>query len=104
MDAPQKFQEMLAALWEQHRPAIEERVNILAQACEALCCGQLTPENREEAMSAAHKLAGVLGTFGRTEGTDLARKIENWLADAETLPTRCNELMAALLSLKRSIN
>jgi HPt (histidine-containing phosphotransfer) domain-containing protein len=104
MDDPQKLQEMLATLWEQHRPAIEERINILAQACEALRCGRLTTENREEALSAAHKLAGVLGTFGRTEGTDLARRIENWLADAETLSSRSRDFREALLSLRNTIN
>ena len=104
MDDPQKLQEMLAALWEQHRPAIEERINILARACEALRCAQLTPEIREDALSAAHKLAGVLGTFGRSEGTDLARRIENWLADPETLPSRSGEFADALFSLRNSIN
>ena len=104
MDDPQKLQEMLSALWEQHRPAIEERINILARACEALRCGQLTPENREDAMSAAHKLAGVLGTFGRTDATDLARNIENWLADPETLPSRSSDFIDALLSLKSSLD
>ena len=104
MPDPQKLQEMLAALWEQHRPAIEERVKVLARASEALRCSQLTPEDREEAISAAHKLAGVLGTFGRTEGTDLARRIENWLADAETLSSRSKDIMDAVLSLKNSMN
>jgi HPt (histidine-containing phosphotransfer) domain-containing protein len=104
MDHPQKLQEMLAGLWKQHRPAIEERVNILAQACEALRKGQLTAEDREEAQSAAHKLAGVLGTFGRTEGTDLARKIENWLAAPENLPAHSTDLNDALTALRNSIN
>ena len=38
--------------------------------------GSLTAEQREQASSAAHKLAGVLGTFGLDEGTNLAREAE----------------------------
>jgi HPt (histidine-containing phosphotransfer) domain-containing protein len=36
----------------------------------------LSTEQRAAANSAAHKLAGVLGTFGLTRGTVLAREAE----------------------------
>ena len=104
MDQQQKLQQMLAALWQQHRSAIEERVDILSRACDALRQGNLTMADREEAQSAAHKLAGVLGTFGRTEGTDVARRMEILLADHGSLANRLADLSAALAALKRAIS
>jgi HPt (histidine-containing phosphotransfer) domain-containing protein len=66
----------LDALWEKFLPEIEQRVAQLETAAAALDTGDLRPEQQEEAHSAAHKLAGTLGTFGLTRGTELARELE----------------------------
>ncbi len=63
-------------LWVQFLPQLEERVRVLEGAAAAVANGNLTVEQREQASSAAHKLAGVLGTFGLDEGTNLAREAE----------------------------
>ena len=42
--------------------------------------GSLDNQTRKNAEAAAHKLAGVLGTFGLPEGSKLASKIEDLLA------------------------
>ena len=55
---------------------MEERVAALEAAGTALTAGRLSDDQREAAQSAAHKLAGVLGTFGLTKGTILAREAE----------------------------
>jgi len=57
-------------------PQIVERIAILESAAPATAAGTLSLTQRVEAISAAHKLAGVLGTFGLTEGTELAREVE----------------------------
>jgi len=49
---------------------------VLELAASALAQNPLTAAEREEAHAAAHKLAGVLGTFGLTRGTELARQLE----------------------------
>jgi HPt (histidine-containing phosphotransfer) domain-containing protein len=103
MDPQQKLQSMLVELWNQHRSAIEERVELLSRACDALREGTLDSVSREEAQSAAHKLAGVLGTFGRSEGTDLARRIEILLADPGSLHLHHAEIETALNALRKSI-
>src|SRR5689334_3574082 len=103
MDPQQKLQSMLAELWNQHRSAIEERVELLSRACDTLRQEKLDAASREEAQSAAHKLAGVLGTFGRSEGTDLARRIEILLADPESLQLHHAEIESALNALRKSI-
>lgn len=103
MDPQQKLQSMLAELWNQHRSAIEERVELLSRACDALHQGTLDPDRRKEAQSAAHKLAGVLGTFGRSEGTDLARRIEILLSDTESLHLHHDEIEIAVGALRKAI-
>ncbi len=65
-------------LWVQFLPQLEERVRVLENAAAALTRGNLTAEERELASSEAHKLAGVLGTFGLDEGTNLAREAESF--------------------------
>lgn len=66
----------LDRMWKQFLPQIEERVALLEAASRALSDGKLTDELRDAAQAAAHKLAGVLGTFGLTKGTILAREAE----------------------------
>lgn len=72
--------EALDQLWKQFLPQIEERVAVLETAGKALISGKLSTDQRAEANSAAHKLAGVLGTFGLTKGTILAREAEIFYA------------------------
>lgn len=66
----------LARLWAKFLPENLERVRILESAGEALGAGTICDADRAAAAAAAHKLAGVLGTFGLTEGTALAREAE----------------------------
>ena len=63
-------------LWVRFLPEIKERVAVLEAAAQAASEGKLTAKQREAARAAAHKLAGVLGTFGLTRGTVLARELE----------------------------
>ncbi len=104
MDPREKMQNMLASLWEQHSGAIEERYQILSRAAAAFCEGRLAESERQDAHSAAHKLAGALGTFGREKGTQLARKLEGWFADPETLGAHREELDPVLVALKAEIS
>jgi HPt (histidine-containing phosphotransfer) domain-containing protein len=71
-----KITDMLEAMWEKSLPAISERIATLRAARERLKLGSLQASERKEAESAAHKLAGILGTFGLPEGSALASKIE----------------------------
>ena len=103
MGQQEKLQEMLAALWEQHRDTIFERVDLIAAACRSLQNGSLQPDQWEEARSAAHKLAGVLGTFGRKQGTDLARSIENWPINERGLPQDSQRLQTEIEALRASL-
>ena len=68
--------EAMDRLWERFLPDIEARVAVLEHAAAAYAQGKLTATDCQQASAAAHKLAGVLGTFGLLEGTTLAREAE----------------------------
>jgi HPt (histidine-containing phosphotransfer) domain-containing protein len=63
-------------MWSQFLPQMYGRVAVLETAARPLADGTLTDTEREEATGAAHKLAGILGSFGLPEGTNLAREAE----------------------------
>ena len=66
----------LATIWKKNLPALRERLDLLYAAAEAAAAGTMTAEQRKEAGATAHKLAGSLGMFGYSRGTDLARQLE----------------------------
>ena len=63
-------------MWNKYLDDIRERVRVLEDAAQAVAAAKLRPEERAAAQSAAHKLAGTLGTFGLDRGTTLARELE----------------------------
>jgi HPt (histidine-containing phosphotransfer) domain-containing protein len=72
----QKLQAMISALWERSRHTVAERAALLKAAGEQLAESRLDAATQLSAVDSAHKLAGVLGTFGLPRGTDLAREAE----------------------------
>jgi HPt (histidine-containing phosphotransfer) domain-containing protein len=66
----------LDRLWGRFLPEMRARASVLAAAAAALAENNLTAAQCEAAHAAAHKLAGVLGTFNLTHGTVLARELE----------------------------
>ncbi len=104
--AQQSMTEALDRLWGQFRSQMEERVALLEAANHALAANKLSKDQRGAANSAAHKLAGTLGTFGLTKGTVLAREAEMiYSGDAEpdlgSLP-RLNEIAEQLKAIVAS--
>jgi HPt (histidine-containing phosphotransfer) domain-containing protein len=93
----------LDRLWKQFLPEIEQRVTRLEAANEALAAGKLSDHLSAEANSAAHKLAGTLGTFGLTRGTILAREAELLYSGGETDPEVLPRLKAITEQLKALI-
>lgn len=74
--ADEATRKLLAGLWEKNLPVLRERLTQLEAAAEAAAAGTLSAEQRREAGSTAHKLAGSLGMFGYPRGTELARALE----------------------------
>jgi HPt (histidine-containing phosphotransfer) domain-containing protein len=92
----------LARLWIKFQPEIEKRMALIETAVSALDSQTLTPQEREEAHAAAHKLAGILGTFGLHRGTDLARQAELLLVPSVT-QAQSPELAACVDELRQLI-
>jgi len=71
---------LLQTLWKNNYPTLLERLKTLRDAQSELATGSLKDQTRKDGEAAAHKLAGVLGTFGLPQGSKLASKIEALLA------------------------
>ena len=105
---PSSLPGALDALWSRFLPEMNQRVQLLESAAQAAAAGRLSDEQQAEAHSAAHKLAGVLGTFGLTRGTVLARELEMMYsqhngrdpAQAEQMAQIAAELRAIVASRK----
>ena len=68
-----------AGLWQKFRPRMYERLAAIDRYLSD--GGARSEDQREAARREAHKLAGSLGMFGLHEGTDIARELENSLAE-----------------------
>lgn len=93
--------EAMQKMWEKFLPQIEARISVLEDAAAALAADLLSLEQRAAANAAAHKLAGVLGSFGLTKGTILAREIEiAYSGEPETDPADSHQLLESTHRLR----
>lgn len=103
--APSQISEAMNRLWQKFLPQMEERVATLAIAADRLESGaSLTSDEQLLAAGEAHKLAGVLGTFGLKEGTELAREAEGIFEGLRMLDTTIAKRLTTIAeSLKEMI-
>ena len=89
-------------LWERYQSLCMERLSVIEEARPSAASTGLDDEVRGKAESAAHKLAGVLGSIGLPEGSRIASEIEALLKPGDTLApgqlSRLSELVANLRS------
>ncbi len=78
--------QMLAHIWQRNLPLLRERIVRLEAVANEAETGELTPEARSEALGLAHKLAGCLGMFGYSGGTEVARQLELLLECEAPIP------------------
>jgi HPt (histidine-containing phosphotransfer) domain-containing protein len=90
-------------MWQQFRPQMDERLALLESAATTIATNSLSLEQRSAAASAAHKLAGVLGTFGLAQGTIIARKLEQYYSSAPA-STAAPQLQALTVKLRALIS
>lgn len=96
----------LAQLWIKSRPVILERMDVLRASHAALTAHSGDADARTRGREAAHKLSGVLGTFGLPQGSEAAHLIEVCLlssnplteADLAEVARQIDELDAAIAS------
>src|SRR6478672_3313519 len=93
--------EAMNRLWAKFLPQLEERVATLEAAAAALASGALSAGGQPKANAKAHKLAGVLGTFGLPKGTELAREAEvAYQGDLRLNPAAAARLAEIALQLR----
>ncbi len=104
-DNAAQVQAMLEVMWKNSRPIVAERVRTLRHAQQSIVEGTLDVIARKDAESEAHKLAGILGTFGLPQGSAIALKIEHLMAQQrEFTAWQQNELADWLDGLEIQIN
>ena len=94
----QEFERKMEQMWLKHQDKMLGRLKILQNAVIMQKKARLTPEIQHDAERAAHKLAGVLGTFSRHTGTNIAREIETLLQDNRGLNARQQERFFSLVT------
>jgi len=96
-----EMEELLQGLWTKNYGILQERLKLIRDAYDRLAAGSLDNQTRCDAESAAHKLAGILGTFGLPQGSALASKIETALAkEATAVPEFAPQLQSWLTELE----
>jgi HPt (histidine-containing phosphotransfer) domain-containing protein len=101
-DKENELTQRILKLWERYKQLCMERLSVIEEARTAASSTALDDEVRGKAESAAHKLAGVLGSIGLPEGSKIASEIEALLQPGDTLAPgqllRLSELVANLRS------
>ena len=91
--------EATTAVWQRVKNKLHSRVAAIERATNALLQNDLGDELRQQAITAAHKLAGSLGMFDLDEGSRLAREIEQILQHSQTLNQKQKQHLSELLAV-----
>jgi HPt (histidine-containing phosphotransfer) domain-containing protein len=89
-------------LWLQKRSITLERLTTVQRALDQLAAGRTDQGVLDEARMEAHRLRGILGTFGFPEGTDLAAEAED-VFDADADPAVAGDLAARLAAYRPTL-
>jgi DNA-binding response OmpR family regulator/HPt (histidine-containing phosphotransfer) domain-containing protein len=96
--------QFLTDIWNRHHAQILDRVASIDRVIIALKNESLSTEIRHEAWQSAHTLAGTLGTFGLSGGSQIAKQIELCLeATADLTPAQIPELQSGVELLQLEI-
>lgn len=97
---------MIATVWQRYHSRISRQVQVLEEASAALNNqGHLEPALQQQAEQEAHTLAGALGMFGISEGTHLARQIDQCLKRPKPLEAeQIQQLQTDVIHLRQTID
>ncbi len=102
----QQTMSAIADIWVKFQPRISEQMDLLEKAATALEQGGcLEDELKQQAQQEAHTLAGGLGTFGLSKGSQLARGLEHLLqSDPPLNASQVLQFQQDVNTLRREIN
>jgi diguanylate cyclase (GGDEF)-like protein len=95
-------QVLLEQVTQNFRASLQQRIDVLEAAVRSPV-DRLSPLQYQQIQAEAHRLAGGLGTFGYTKGSDLARAIEHLLIAGDWEANRQREFSQLLTQLKQEI-
>lgn len=93
---------MVQELWLRNRAVTLERLEVVRAALDRLAAGDLDADEREPARDEAHRLKGILGTFGFEGASEVAGGAEDLLT-GEADPSGAAELGAQLGAWAREL-
>lgn len=99
----QSTRSALTEIWQQTRSTSFDRIAVLEEAAQSLAIDQLTDELRQKAESNAHKLLGVLGTFGFVEAAQIARQLEGMLGAESVLEQNVQHIQQLVTALRQCL-
>jgi DNA-binding response OmpR family regulator/HPt (histidine-containing phosphotransfer) domain-containing protein len=102
-EAEAKVAESIAKIWEVFKTHWHEQLSLLRQVSEQFGVGTVEEDVLKQASIAAHRLVGALGTFGRPEGTEVARRIETLLQSEAAPDPNAALQLSNLIELLRQI-
>jgi DNA-binding response OmpR family regulator/HPt (histidine-containing phosphotransfer) domain-containing protein len=96
--------QFLSAIWNRYYQQTLDRVASIERASVALQDRSLTTEIRQQAWQSAHTLAGTLGTFGLSLGSQTAKQLELLLEGTTALTLdRIAQLQSGIAVLRQEI-
>jgi DNA-binding response OmpR family regulator/HPt (histidine-containing phosphotransfer) domain-containing protein len=93
-----QLQLSLTGIWDKFKDKNLARLKAIAGAIDALVAGKLSDLQQQEAAEAAHKLAGSLGMFGFTEGSAIAKQIEDLFTTEVNLDDNSARILTELVA------
>jgi len=93
--------EALRTVWEHQRGRLQERIAVVEWAVAALAADDLDAPLQDEAVRAAHMLAGSVGTFGFLAASEAARALESGLTCPA--PADAAALSQLVIDLRRGV-
>ena len=104
-DPDDALRAILAELAVSARRSNLARVDVLAEALDAVEQGRLDETTRSAAVQAAHQLVGSAGTFGAPEASRLAAALEQYLGQGDAPdPAGTGEARRRLVELRRELD
>ena len=79
MTDEESVRRMVRDLWARNRAVTLERLSTVRAALDRLAAGELDQAARDDARSEAHKLLGILGTYGFADASVVAGDAEDFL-------------------------
>ncbi|QLE46247.1 response regulator (plasmid) [Nostoc sp. C052] len=91
----------LSKVWDRFKTRVDEQIRILEQASAVLMQQMLSPDIQQQASQEAHTLSDSLATFGLSEGSRIAEKIEQLLRVNESLKSEQTLCLCELVTALR---